>query len=86
MHFVRVDSAGTCIENNYIAGEYPGYRKVSIDPNGYVSGDIDLQTAVPTLKNAQRRPDIHLFWVYRAPEELHIGHYGGGWILTPQQK
>ena len=86
MHFVPVDSDGTCFDNAYFAEEYPDYRKVSIDPKGYVSGGLDLQRVVPNLGKALKKSDVHLFWVYRAPEELHIGPYSGGWILIPRQK
>jgi hypothetical protein len=85
-HFVPVDSDGVCIGNGYFPEEYPGYRKVSIDPNGSTSGEVDLQRVIPDLGKALKNSDVHLFWVYGAPEELHIAHYSGGWILIPQQK
>jgi hypothetical protein len=86
MHFVPVDSDGACVANNAFPEVYPDYRKISIEPKGYVSGEIDLQTVMPNLSKALKKSDVHLFWVYRAPEELHIAQYSGGWVLIPQKK
>lgn len=86
MHFVPVDSDGVCIGNGYFPREYPDYRKVSVDPNGSISGEIDLQRVIPDLSKALKKSDVHLFWVYETPEELQIAHYSGGWVLIPQQK
>jgi len=86
MLLVPVSRDGECIDNKYFAEEYPEYEKVSIDANGTVSGKIDLQKVIPELREALKKSDVHLFWTYKAPEELHIAHWSGGWILVPQQK
>jgi hypothetical protein len=45
-----------------------------------MTGDIDH------LSRATKRSEVHLLWAYESPEELHISHWSGGWILLPQQK
>jgi hypothetical protein len=84
--FVPVNHVGECIDNKYFAEEYPNYEKVSIDPNGSITGEINLQRVVPGLDKAVKKSNVHLFWAYEAPEELHIARWSGGWILIPQQK
>jgi hypothetical protein len=64
----------------------PSYEKVSLDPNESLSGEVSLEKAFTGLGAALKKSDIHLFWAYEAPEELHIAHWAGGWILIPQQK
>ncbi len=86
MLLVPVNDDGACIDNKYYVEEYPNYEKVSIDPNGSVSGEIDLRRVIPELDQAVKKSDVHLFWAYKAPEELHIAHWSGGWILIPRQK
>ncbi len=86
MLMVPVSRDGECIDNKYFAEEYPEYEKVSIDANGTVSGKIDLQKVIPELREALKKSDVHLFWTYKAPEELRIAQWSGGWILIPQQK
>jgi len=86
MHFVPVDSDGVRIDDGSVREEYPDYRKISIEPNGSVSGEINLQREIPNLNIALKKSDVHLFWFYRAPEELRTMHYAGGWVLIPQQK
>jgi len=86
MRFVPVNRDGECIDNKYFAEEYPNYQKVSIDPNGSITGKIDLRWVIPELDEALKKSDVHLFWAYKAPEELHIARWSGGWILIPQRK
>jgi hypothetical protein len=86
MLFAPVNDDGVCIDNKYYVEEYPNYEKVSIDPNGSVSGEIDLQRSIPELAEALKKSDVHLFWAYKAPEELRIAPWSGGWILIPKQK
>jgi hypothetical protein len=85
MILLPVDRDRQCFDNKYFAEEYPDYRKVLVDPNGSISGDIDLQRILPGLEKELKKSDIHLFWAYEAPEELHIAHWSGGWILIPQR-
>jgi hypothetical protein len=86
MLFVPVNRDGECIDNKLFAEEYPDYRKVSLEPNGSISGKIDLQRVIPELAEALKKSDVHLFWAYGAPKELNIARWSGGWILIPQQK
>jgi RHS repeat-associated protein len=86
MLLVAVNDDGICIDNKYYVEEYPNYEKISIDPNGFVSGEIDLRRSIPELVEALKKSDIHLFWAYKAPEDLHIAHWSGGWLLIPRQK
>jgi len=86
MLLVPVSRSGECIDNKYFAEEYPEYEKVSIAANATVSGKIDLQKAIPELSEAVKASDVHLFWAYKAPDELHIAPWSGGWLLIPQQK
>ncbi len=86
MLLTPVNSDGACVANRYYVEEYPNYNKVSIEPNGSISGEIDLKRVMPELGDAVKKSDVHLFWAYKAPEELHIGSWSGGWILIPQQK
>jgi hypothetical protein len=86
MHLVPVGSDGVCIGNKYVREEYPDYRKVTIEPNGFLTGEIDLRREIPELGEALKRSEVHLFWFYRPPEELHIEQYEGGWVLIPHRK
>ena len=86
MHLVPVDSDGLCIGNNSVREEYPDYRKVTIGPNGSLTGEIDLRREIPELDEGLKKSEVHLFWFYRPPEELHIGQYAGGWVLIPRRK
>ena len=86
MLLVPVSREGECIDNKYFAEEYPEYEKVSIEANGTISGKIDLEKVIPELGEALKKSDVHLFWTYKAPEELHIDRWSGGWILIPQRK
>jgi len=51
-----------------------------------VSGDINLADYFRDLEGVVKKSDVQLFWAYMAPDELHIAHWSGGWILIPQQK
>jgi len=86
MMLLPVDRYSQCFDNKYVAESYPDYRKVSVDPNGSISGDIDLQKVLPGLEEALKKSDIHLFWTYEAPEQLHIARWSGGWIQIPQRR
>ncbi|MDR3715256.1 MAG: hypothetical protein P4L51_20785 [Puia sp.] len=86
MLLVPVSRDGECIDNKYFAEEYPEYEKIPIEANGTISGKIDLQKLIPELGEALKKSDVHLFWAYKAPEELQIAHWSGGWLLIPQQK
>jgi hypothetical protein len=41
-------------------------------PNEQESGDINFQMRFTELDADLEESDIHLFWTYEAPKELHI--------------
>jgi hypothetical protein len=84
MMLVPVTRDRECFDNKYLVADDSGHQKVSIEPNGYISGDIDLRRILPGLEAARKKSDIHLLWAYEAPEELEIGHWLGGWIFIPR--
>ncbi len=86
MIFVPVNSDGQCIGERLVPFDDSGYEKVSLDPNEPITGDIDLRRFVPEVEKGLKKSDVHLFWAYKPPEELHIGGWAGGWILIPKQK
>jgi len=86
MIFVPVNSDGQCIGERLLPVDDSGFQKLSLDPNESITGDIDLRRFVPELEKALKKSDVHLFWAYKAPEELHIARWSGGWILIPKQK
>ena len=63
----------------------PSFEKVSLDPNESFNGEVNLEKAFTGLDAALKKSDIHLFWAYEAPKELHLAHWSGGWILIPQR-
>ena len=86
MMLVPVTHDRECFDNKYLMPEEPSYQKLSIEPNGSLSGDVDLRKVLPGLENALKKSDVHLLWAYRAPEELRIGDWSGGWIFIPQHR
>ena len=64
----------------------PTPERISMQPNESLSGDVSLEKAFTGLDAALKKSDVHLFWAYEAPEELHIPRWSGGWILIPQKK
>ena len=76
MRLVPVDSVGACIGNKYVREEYPDYRKVTIEPNGSLTGEIDLRREIPELDEALKKSEVHLFWFYRPPETTRgVAHW-----------
>jgi len=63
----------------------PSPERVSLEPNESLSGEVSLDKAFSGLDAALKKSDINLFWAYEAPEELHIAHWSGGWLLIPQR-
>jgi len=86
MLFVPVNSDGQCVGDRLLPIDDPTFEKVTLDPNDSISGDMDLRRFVPELERALKKSDIHLFWAYKAPDELRIAPWSGGWILIPQHK
>jgi|HubBroStandDraft_4_1064222.scaffolds.fasta_scaffold19444_2 hypothetical protein len=83
--FVAVTPEGIPLEVSMPVDD-PIFDKFSLAPGASVSGDIDLNNFFGRLRLATKKSDIHLFWAYESPEELHIPHWSGGWVLLPQQK
>jgi len=63
----------------------PSPERVTFQPNEAMSGEIDLRNFFGHLDTALKKTDVHLFWAYKAPRELEIAGWSGGWILIPQQ-
>ena len=66
--------------------EDPVAEKVSLAPGASLTGDIDLKRIISDLNRVTKQSDLHLFWAYESPEELHIPHWSGGWVFIPRQK
>jgi hypothetical protein len=64
----------------------PTVQEVSLEPGTRVNGEINLANKFKGLDTAVKKSDVHLFWAYKGPEELHIAAWSGGWILIPKQK
>lgn len=64
----------------------PTMQEVSLDPGASLDGEINLADKFDGLDEAVKKSDVHIFWAYNAPEELHIARWSGGWLLIPQQK
>jgi hypothetical protein len=77
-------------DRNYLTRNFPvddpTPERISIEPNESLSGDVSLEKAFTGLDAALKKSEVHLFWAYQPPSELHIGRWAGGWILIPQQK
>lgn len=85
MMLVPVTRDKKCFDNDTIVDD-SGHQEVFVEPNGSLSGDIDLRQVLPGLEEALKKSDVHLLWAYKAPEALHIGDWSGGWILIPQRR
>ena len=85
MVLIPVKPDGQCLTKYYPVEDLP-VRRVSLEPHGSLSGDIDLQSVLPGLEEALKKSEIHLFWAYEAPQELQAARWSGGWILLPKQK
>ena len=64
----------------------PTSETISLATNESVSGVIPLARLFKGLEEALKKSDVHLFWAYRAPTELNISRYSGGWILIPRHR
>jgi hypothetical protein len=82
--FVAVTPSGAPIEVS-VPVDDPMFDEVSLEPGQSLTGDIDLDHFFGHLNHAIKRSDVHLFWAYESPEQLHIPHWSGGWILLRQQ-
>ena len=59
--------------------------KVTMEPGATLIGDIDLRDVIRNL-NITKKSDVHLFWAYKAPDELHVPRWSGGWVFIPRQR
>jgi hypothetical protein len=66
--------------------EDPPFDKISVEPNTPLTGNIDLESLFPDIRDVLKESDVQLFWAYEAPEALHIPSWAGGWILIPKQQ
>jgi len=62
----------------------PTSERISLAPNEAASGFISLARRFKGLDEALVKSDVNLFWAYKAPKELNISQYSGGWILIPR--
>jgi hypothetical protein len=85
MVLVPVKPDGQCLGKYYPVEDLP-VRRISLEPHGSLSGDIDLQSFLPGLEEVLKKSEIHLFWAYEAPEELQSTRWSGGWIFLPRTK
>jgi hypothetical protein len=85
MVFVAVRLNGEPIEME-LPVEDPVAEKVSIAPGESLKGDIDLTRVIHDVNHVRKQSDLHLFWAYESPKELHISHWSGGWVFIPREK
>jgi hypothetical protein len=64
----------------------PTFEKVLLKPRAKVNGEINLTHIFKGLDRAVKESEVHVFWAYKAPEQLNIGSWSGGWVLIPRQK
>jgi hypothetical protein len=84
MILTAVKSNGDHIEFFYPEDE-PSMEEVTIAPGATIEGDLDLSDVFADL-SVTKKSDVHLFWAYKSPEELHIPRWSGGWVLIPRQQ
>jgi hypothetical protein len=85
MIFMAVTSEGAPLEVSMPVDD-PMFDEISVEPGGSLTGEIDLNYFFSNLSPATKRSEVNLFWAYQSPEQRHIPHWTGGWILLPQQK
>jgi hypothetical protein len=85
MILVAVTPNGQCLQQFFPIDD-PGFEKIALNPKASSSGEVNLDDFFRDLDGAVKKSDIHLFWAYDAPEELHIARRSGGWLLIPQRK
>lgn len=86
MLLIPVNQNGQCVDNKVAAIDDPSPETLTIDPNGSISGDVDLRRVLPGLEKTLEVSSVHLYWAYKAPDELRIPQWSGGWILIPKRK
>jgi hypothetical protein len=85
MVFVAVRPNGQPIDME-LPVEDPVAEKVSLAPGASLTGDVDLARIISDVNRVTKQSEVHLFWAYKSPQELHVPRWSGGWVLIPQQK
>lgn len=85
MVLVAAVGEGKCLDRRHSLDD-PGYFPVTIEPNATLSGEIDVESLFPDLRDFLKISDVHLFWAYESPEALQIDRWSGGWIRIPKQQ
>ncbi len=84
MVLTAVKSNGERVELIYPEDD-PSPEEITIAPGAIIEGDLDLSDVFADL-SVIKKSDVHLFWAYKSPEELHIPRWSGGWVLIPRQQ
>ena len=84
MILIAVMPTGECVKKELRVDD-PSPEQVSLAPNKSMKGNVDLRQIFRDLDVILRKSDVQLFWAYEAPEDLHIPHWSGGWILIPKR-
>ncbi len=85
MVLVAVKPNGDCLEMELPIEDPPG-EKITVVPGAALTGEVDLSRIIANFSQVTKQSDVHVFWAYQSPEELHIAHWFGGWVLIPRQK
>jgi len=84
MILTAVKSNGERVEFFYPEDE-PSMEEVTIAPGAIIEGDLDLSDVFADL-SVTKKSDVHLFWAYKSPKELHVPRWSGGWVFIPRQQ
>ena len=84
MVFTAVNPKGESVDLMFPIDD-PVVGEVSVKPLEELTGDIDLRYVIRDL-NVLKKSEVLLFWAYKSPDELHIPHWSGGFVLIPQLK
>jgi hypothetical protein len=85
MMLIAVTPSGQYIDRFFPIDD-PSLEQVAFEPKQSMSGEVKLGNYFRGLEVALKKSDIHLFWTYKAPDELNIAQWSGGWVLIPKQK
>lgn len=83
MILVAVTSDGVYLKKELPVDD-PSPDQVSLGVQESIKGEVDLREIFRGLDEALKKSDVHLFWAYEAPEEMHIAR-AGGWIFISQR-
>lgn len=76
---------GQCLEK-VLPVEDASIGHVSVAAHGSIAGDLNLDGFFKGFDEARKKSDLHLFWAYKAPNNLGIAPWSGGWVLIPRSK